>query len=198
MDHINHDSDDPVYWCFKKISAHEGPLDHNSPSYQGSKYNVMVEWENGEITTEPLSILAADDPVACALYARDNGLLNTEGWKRFKRIAKREKLLNRLVKQAKLRSYRTSPKYKYGFEVPRDYKHSVKLDNKFGTTKWRDSIKLEMDQLHDYSTFNDMGHKSKWDMFAHQLEGYKKIRTHLMFDVKHDGRHKARMLYYRS
>ena len=129
MDHINHDSDDPVYWRFKKISAHEGPLDHNSPSYQGSKYNVMVEWENGEITTEPLSILAADDPVACALYARDNGLLNTEGWKRFKRIAKREKLLNRLVNQAKLRSYRTSPKYKYGFEVPHDYKHSIDPSN---------------------------------------------------------------------
>ena len=41
----------------------------------------MVEWENGEVTTEPLSIMAADAPVVCAKYARDNGLLNTDGWK---------------------------------------------------------------------------------------------------------------------
>ena len=36
-----------------------------------SKYNVQVEWETGEITFEPLSIIAADDPVTCAAYAKD-------------------------------------------------------------------------------------------------------------------------------
>jgi hypothetical protein len=41
----------------------------------------MVEWENGEITAEPLSIIAADDPVSCAIYARDNNLLDVDGWK---------------------------------------------------------------------------------------------------------------------
>ena len=48
----------------------------------------MIEWENGEITTEPLAIIAADDPVTCAIYARDNNLLDLAGWKRFKGIAK--------------------------------------------------------------------------------------------------------------
>ena len=79
MDYINKDEEDPVYWKFKHIMAHEGPLDKSSPSYQGSKYNVMIEWENGEITTEPLSIIAADYPVSCTIYARDNKLLNTDG-----------------------------------------------------------------------------------------------------------------------
>ena len=59
--------------------AHEGPLDHPSPSYKGSKYNVMIEWENGEITSEPLSMIAADDPITCAIYARNNNLLDAEG-----------------------------------------------------------------------------------------------------------------------
>jgi len=58
---------------------------------QGSSYNVLVEWENGEITSETLSIIAADDPVTCAIYARDNNLLDPEGWKRFKGIAKWER-----------------------------------------------------------------------------------------------------------
>ena len=66
----------------------------------------MVEWETGEA----LAIIEADDPVTCALYAKRNDLLDTPGWVRFKRIAKREGKLLRMVNQAKLRSYRTVPK----------------------------------------------------------------------------------------
>ena len=43
------------------------------------------------MTTEPLATFAADAPVVCALYAKENGLLNTKEWKRFKALAKREK-----------------------------------------------------------------------------------------------------------
>jgi len=39
----------------------------------------MIEWENGEITSEPLTIIAADDPVTCAIYAKENGLTLTDG-----------------------------------------------------------------------------------------------------------------------
>ena len=42
----------------------------SDPDWKGSKYNVQVEWETGEITFEPLSIIAADDPVTCAAYVR--------------------------------------------------------------------------------------------------------------------------------
>jgi len=67
---------------------------------------------------QPLSVIAADDPVTCAIYAKENNLLEQEGWKQFKGIAKHEKKLLRMVNQAKLHSYRTAPKYKYGYEVP--------------------------------------------------------------------------------
>ena len=36
----------------------------------------MVEWETGEITKEPLSIIAQDDPVTCAAYAKQHNLLH--------------------------------------------------------------------------------------------------------------------------
>ena len=99
-------------------------------------HNVMIEWENGEITSEPLSIIGADDPVTCAIYARENKLLDKPGWKRFSRLAKREKKLLRLQNQAKLRSYRTSPRYKFGYELPRnnDYDHAIELDKRNGNT----------------------------------------------------------------
>jgi len=67
--HIQRDEDSNIVWKFRRITSHEGPLKPNHPNYKGSSYNVLVEWENGEITSEPLSIIAADDPVTCAIYA---------------------------------------------------------------------------------------------------------------------------------
>ena len=40
----------------------------------------MVEWETGEITEEPLSIIAQDDPVTCAAYAKEHNLLHLLKW----------------------------------------------------------------------------------------------------------------------
>jgi hypothetical protein len=45
----------------------------------------------------------------------------------------------------------------YGFEIPRDYAHAVRLDLQNGHTKWQDSTVLEMAQLADYDVFTDKG-----------------------------------------
>jgi hypothetical protein len=173
--------DDNTVWKFKRIAAHQGPLTPKDDGWNGSTYNVMIEWENGEITSEPLSIIAADDPVSCALYARDNNLLDNDGWKRFKGIAKRQQKLTRMVNQAKLRSYRTAPKYKYGYEIPRDFMHAKQLDAQCGNNQWQEATTLELQQLQEYNTFKDYGHRGD------APNGFKKIRTHLVFDCKHDG-----------
>jgi hypothetical protein len=34
------------------------------------------------------AFLAADDPVTCAIYARENGLLDLPGWHQFRNLAK--------------------------------------------------------------------------------------------------------------
>ena len=185
LNYIERDEESDIVWKFKKITGHQGPLDRNDPHYNGSKYNVMIEWENGEVTSELLGIIIKDDPVTVALYAMENGLLDTEGWKRVKGIAKQQKKLLHMVNQAKLRSYRTAPRYKYGYEIPRDYEHAVRLDAKNKNTKWQDSVSLEMTQMQEYKTFKDYGKKGE------PPPGYKKIRVHLVFTVKHDGRHKA-------
>jgi hypothetical protein len=87
----------------------------------------MIEWENGEMTTEPLSIIAAYDPVTCAIYATEHGRLDKPGRKRFKNIAKHKKQFTGQVNQAKLRSFNTYARYKYGFEVPRTYEYALRL-----------------------------------------------------------------------
>ena len=67
---------------------------------------MLVEWESGESTYEPLDLIAGDDPVTCAEYALKSNLLDQTGWKRFRRYAKNEKKMQRMINQAKLRSYR--------------------------------------------------------------------------------------------
>ena len=95
-----------------------------------------------------------------------------------------------MVNHAKMRSYKYSPRYKCGYELPRngDYNHAKELDRRNGNTKWQDAIKLERSQLHEYTTFDDRGANGV------PPKGYKKIRVHIVFDVKHDGRHKARFV----
>ena len=97
----------------------------------------MGEWENGEITSEPLNIIAADDPVTCAIYVDENDLLELPGCKRFRSIAKKRKKMIRMANQAKLRSFRTTLKYQYGFEVPRDYRMPFRLTNRTETQNGR-------------------------------------------------------------
>ena len=194
LDFLNksEDEDDLIEWRFKSITGHEGPLPKSHPNYNGSPYNLRIEWENGEITNEPLNIIAADDPVSCAIYGRDNDLLDKPSWKRFKSLAKREKKLLRALNQAKLRSYRTTPRYKFGYEIPRnnDYDHALSIDKKNRNNKWSEAIHLEVQQQHEYDTYKDLGHKNH----ASIPKDYKKIRAHFVFDVKHDGRHKARLV----
>lgn len=116
--------DAPV-WKYKRIIAHEGPLHPSHRKYMGSKYNILIEWVTGEVTAELLSTIATNDSVTCALYTKEHGLLELDGWKHFKGIAWRHKKLLRMVNQAKLQLFCMAPKYMYGYEVPRDYDHAV-------------------------------------------------------------------------
>ena len=93
-----------------------------------------------------------------------------------------------MVNQAKLRSNRTRPVYKYGFQVPRNHAEALKIDEKHGDTKWIDAEQLEIKQLMEYESFKDLGKG------ASLPEGYTKIPCHFVYDVKHDGQHKARLV----
>ena len=87
-------------------------------------------------------------------------------------------------------SYKTAPVYMFGFEVPCNHEQAVRIDRENGNRRWQDSEELEVKQLKDYNTFIDKGHKSR----NRPPEGYKKITLHFVYAVKHDGRHKSRIV----
>ena len=134
MDYLSKDDEDDIIWKFKDIIGHQGPLNKNHKDYKGSPYNLTVLWENGETTNEPLSVIAADNPVSCAMYAKKYDLLDLPGWKRFKSLAKRQNNMLREVNLAKLRKHTVRTKFKYGCKVPKDFKHTVYINQRNGNT----------------------------------------------------------------
>ena len=197
LDHLDQQEQQEDLYKFRAITGHEGPLSPQDENYKGSKYNVMVEWETGEITDEPLSLIAADDSVTCAEYAKKHDILHFDGWRRLKHIAKNQKQLTRSINQSKIRQVRRSAVYQFGFLIYKDYKQALQLDEQNGNSKWYDASKLEMDQINEYKVFQDHG-KAQYDPKSTKVSnapnGYQKIRVHLIFAVKHDGRHKARLV----
>jgi hypothetical protein len=111
---------------------------------------VVIEWGNGEVTREPLQVIAKEDPVTCSIHAEENDLLDTDGWNRFKLIAMRQKKFTHMVNQAKLTSYKSAPKYKIDYEVSRSYEQAMKLDEKNGNTKWQDAFKMDINLMDEY------------------------------------------------
>ena len=109
-DNQEHDS----LYKFSAITNHHGPLKKSDPNFIGSLYNVMVEWETGEITEEPLSFIVQDDPVTCADYAKEHNLLRLPEWNKLKHVAKHQKTLTRAINQTKIRQVRRSATYQFG------------------------------------------------------------------------------------
>ena len=144
---------------FKCIKDHKGPYTSSDPEYNGSSYNLLIEWEPGEQTWEPLSNIIASDPYTCAVYAKEHNLLNTPGWKLLKRHAKTARRLIRTLKKSKHRQARVSRKYKHGWVVPRDYAHALHLDIHNGNNKWKEAIDLEIEQINEYQVFTDVGNE---------------------------------------
>ena len=134
LDHLDQQEQHDDLYKFRAITGHQGPLSPQDENYKGSEYNVMVEWETGEITEEPLSLIAADDPVTCATYAKKHDLLHLDGWKRLKHIAKNQKQLTRAINQSKIRQVGRSAVYQFGFLIPKDYKQALQLDEQNTTT----------------------------------------------------------------
>ena len=119
-------------------------------------------------------MIAADSPVSCATYARQHNLFDLPGWKHFKSLAKRQNNMLREVNLAKLRKHTTSSKFKHGYEVPKDFKQVVDINQWNRNMLWQDATKLELKSMEAYEVFKDHGHK------ATPPPGYKVIRAHLI------------------
>ena len=176
-------------WRMRRITG------HSKPKNQSQKPKVLIEWESGEITLEPTYRIAQHDIWMVAEYAKNKGLLDE--WHAYwpslklKKFAKNSKKLMRLQYAAKRHSYKNAPIWQYGYQVPHDHAEAVRIDEANGNTKWQDSEKLEKDQMMELNTFVDKGHKN---VARKPGPEYTQIDLHIVYAVKHDGRHKSRIV----
>ena len=119
-------------------------------------WQVLVKWASGLSDWNDINDVYRDDPVTLSMYAKKHDLLDEAGWKRCRRCAKREKIIGRMINQTRLKNFRNRPKYKYGFQVPHNHQEAVLIDEREGNTKWQDSEVLEINQIKEYDTFEDL------------------------------------------
>jgi hypothetical protein len=136
--------------AFRSIIGHEGPLKPGDPKYKNSSHNLLVHWEDGSTSWEPLIILAKDDRVSVAKYGLGNDVLDKPGWKRLKAITRRKVHFQRMVNQSKVAPSCDVPLYKFGVCVPRNIKEANMLDGLEGNTKWNGACLTEIEKLHLY------------------------------------------------
>ena len=173
---------------FRAIIGHQGPLLASDPDWKGSKYNVQVEWETGEITFEPLSIIGADDPVTCAAYAKENDRLALEGWHRLRNLAKKDKVLARTIKQSKIKQVGRSQTYMFGYLIPRNYMEAMQFDSENKNSEWYDAIKKEMESMREYKVFKnwDEAILDKQKKVMNSPRGIYCLLSSFMADIKLD------------
>jgi hypothetical protein len=93
-----------------------------------------------------------------------------------------------MSKACTVSSSQTTVKYKFGIQVPRGIRNAISLDKKNKNNLWQEAIDTVLKQLTDYETFIVL------DSGEDIPREYQKIPYHIVFDVKCDLRHKARLM----
>ena len=72
----------------------------------------------------------------------------------------------------------------------------MQFDSESKNSKWYDGIKLEMESIIESKLFKkwDKAILDKHKKVMNSPKGYHRIKVHLVFAVKFDGRHKARLV----
>ena len=71
--------------------------------------------------------------------------------------------------------------YKFGIKVPHTYAEALKFSQENNNSLWHDATALELQQLHDYNTFCNLGKDTL------PPSDYTKVSVCLAFDAKEDG-----------
>jgi len=186
-------------WNFRNILDHRDQHKgrRNPRARSGGRladYQVLIEWESGERTWEPISQIYKSAPTHLADYAMQHDLINKWECKsiKLKELAEKSKNMLRLIHRVKITSHAGTPVYMYGVQVPRSHREAMEMDMKNRDRLWSNSEGLELEQLEEYEVFEDLGHES--NPTARAPKGYKKISYHMVFAVKHDGRRKSRLV----
>ena len=78
----------------------------------------------------------------------------------------------------------------HGIPIPKNGKQALDFDKHFGKKKWSDAIKKEIAKMIEFKVFKVHHNRTQFPT----KEGWQFAPLHWVYAVKHDGRHKARLV----
>ena len=190
MDSFNDDRD--PHWHVTKILSHRASRLRRRRPASFSKDHVIndktillkAQFVDGHTSWVPASVLRLANPAPLISYVTQHDHLGKPyfHWVSALSTSKSESL----IKAFNARMSK-APKYKFGVQLPHSPKHALLLDRLNGNNLWGDAMQTEMNQLEDYQTF-------RHPRPGEDMSEYQYIPYHMVFDVKFDGRRKARLV----
>ena len=173
-------------WTFTEILDHEGPLTSKSPSHKGIFLQCAhqvgeMEVKHGNLSTNSRKMTLS----LWQLMQGRNHLLDTPGWKFLRPTARKTTTFQLLVNSIKQSNKR---RIKFDHQIPNSYQDAIRVDQENGNRLWQNAMDTEIAQLMEQNTFQDLG------PFAPPPSEHQMIQCHWVFDVKADGRCKARFV----
>jgi hypothetical protein len=147
---------------------------------------LCVRFRNGETQWTQMNAVKLQDPFPIIQYVKRNNLEKSPSFEWVEKIVKDEDRLTQLARAYKAK-VDNGPKYKFGVEVPRSPRHGLELDRVGGNKLWKQATETELKQINEYKTFREPTEED--DLSKFQLIPY-----HMIYDVKFDGRRKARLV----
>jgi Reverse transcriptase (RNA-dependent DNA polymerase) len=176
-------------WRVESIIDHQVRRIYRGLDHRPPKVKLKVRYADGQKKAWlDLDVLRLHQPHLCINYAAHNGLLDKPGWEWTTQYFQSKSLFTSAVHAYKISTDGTTKKYKFGVEVPRNVKDALRIDKEQGTDGWQKAIDLELSQILGYETFKPLSEGDRIPV------GYKRIPYHIVFDVKFDGRLKARLV----
>jgi hypothetical protein len=153
-----------------------------------SNHKCLVEWNDVNKNKSWMNYFASSlsNPKPIISFARNNNLLDKMPICHLSQYCRS----NTVVHIARILKVSTSPagiKYKFGIQVPKGIKNAIDID-KYGNQLCQEAISSELKQLTDRQTFIVLNSGENIPT------SYQKIPYHMVFDVKYDLRHKARLV----
>ena len=108
--------------------------DHRTIKVSNSSYEVLVYWEYGHATWEPVSVMRRDDPIYLVNNARDNSHLDKPVWKQLCFYANNAKKINCLLKDTKAKQTSNTVNIEFVTHIPSDHKEMMMFDEENGNT----------------------------------------------------------------
>eukprot|EP00957_Ditylum_brightwellii_P121218 9244420-Ditylum_brightwellii.AAC.1 len=92
------------------------------------------------------------------------------------------------MKQVKINSMRHGPRIRFGVRIPKEHHEALEFGKKLDNTLWKEATKVEMDKNYKHKAFKSLGKGGR------KPKEHVMICVHLVYDVKQDGRRKAKLV----